>query len=92
MKKQSVKSFGEQMMDWRLEANLTQGAVSKKLNYSSPQFLSNWERNLSLPPMKVIPALAKIYKLDSTKLKKAIFEESHRRWEKRTLKRLGIEE
>lgn len=42
---------------------LTQNDVAEKLGYSSPQFISNWERGLSCPPVNVIPRLSGIYRV-----------------------------
>lgn len=35
-------------------AGLSQWDVAKKLGYSSPQFVSNWERGLSDPPIMTL--------------------------------------
>ncbi len=35
--------------------------VSKALGYSSPQFISNWERDLSKPPLKILVKLLDFY-------------------------------
>lgn len=51
------------LKDKRLEAGLSQGAVAKKLGYTSPQFISNWERGLSRPPIKTLRKLALIYNI-----------------------------
>lgn len=42
----------------RTKAGLTQKDLSSILNYSSPQFVSNWERGISAPPTKVLPLIA----------------------------------
>lgn len=47
----------------RVEAGLTQLEVAKKLGYSSPQFVSNWERGLANPPVFVLRDLTKMYKV-----------------------------
>lgn len=47
----------------RLIAGLSQAAVAKELGYSSPQFVSNWERGVSSPPGNVIPKIAELYGL-----------------------------
>jgi transcriptional regulator with XRE-family HTH domain len=47
----------------RLEAGLSQGAVAKKLGYTSPQFVSNWERSLSQPPVATLRKIAQIYNI-----------------------------
>ncbi len=47
----------------RESVGLSQTFVSSKLGYSSPQFVSNWERGLSHPPVKSLKKIAKLYKL-----------------------------
>lgn len=45
----------------RLKAGLSQGQVAEKLGYTSPQMISNAERDLSFMPLKSVKKLAKIY-------------------------------
>lgn len=47
----------------RLEAGLSQGTVAKKLGYTSPQFISNWERGLSQPPVATLRKIAQLYNI-----------------------------
>lgn len=47
----------------RERTGLTQSQVAKALGYGTPQFVSNWERGLSYPPVKAIPVLSKLYKV-----------------------------
>ena len=51
------------LKDKRVQANLTQSQVAEKLGYSSPQFISNWERGLASPPVFVLKDLTKMYKV-----------------------------
>lgn len=48
----------------REEADLTQLELSKKLGFTSPQFVSNWERGICQVPTQVLSKLIKILKLD----------------------------
>ena len=43
----------------RKEAGLNQTALSELLNYQTSQFISNWERGVSVPPAKTIEPLSK---------------------------------
>lgn len=52
----------------RENVGLSQTFVSSKLGYSSPQFVSNWERGLSHPPLKSLKKIAKLYKLRDKEL------------------------
>jgi transcriptional regulator with XRE-family HTH domain len=47
----------------RVAAGLTQSEVANKLGYSSPQFVSNWERGLANPPVFILKDLTKMYKV-----------------------------
>jgi transcriptional regulator with XRE-family HTH domain len=55
------KHVGRFLKTKREKAQLTQQDVSRQLDYTSPQFVSNWERGVSLPPMEVLPRLASLY-------------------------------
>lgn len=61
--------LAEFLKEKRLQARLSQGDVSKKLGYTSPQFVSNWERGLSSPPVTTLKKLAGIYGVDAEKMK-----------------------
>ena len=45
----------------RTKAGFTQAYVAKLLGYTSPQFVSNWERGMSMPPIETIRNLESIY-------------------------------
>lgn len=45
----------------RINAGLSQVMVADELGYGSAQFVSNWERGLSIPPKDAIKTLAKVY-------------------------------
>jgi len=49
----------------RVAAGLTQSEVARKLGYSSPQFVSNWERGLANPPVFVLRDLTKMYRVSA---------------------------
>jgi transcriptional regulator with XRE-family HTH domain len=64
-----AKKYGSREMagflkESRMAAGLTQTEVASKLGYSSAQFVSNWERGLSSPPIKTLARLIKIYKVN----------------------------
>ena len=45
----------------RMKAGLTQQQVAGALGYSTPQFISNWERGVSRPPDEVLARLRNMY-------------------------------
>ncbi len=55
------------LADWlkqaRENSGLSQGDVANELGYSSPQFVSNWERGLSSPPIPKYKRLCKLYNI-----------------------------
>lgn len=53
---------------FRQDAGLSQRHVSDHLGYSTPQFISNWERDVSDPPISALPKLAKLYNVDKNLL------------------------
>lgn len=58
----------------RESAGLTQMEVADKLGYSTSQFISNWERGLSAPPLKVIKSLAGLYGIPMEEIFDCILE------------------
>lgn len=50
----------------REEKNLSQKDIAKKLGYQSSQFVSNWERGISYPPMDSLAKLVSILGADKT--------------------------
>src|SRR5438132_1707241 len=45
----------------RVMAGLTQWDVASALKYTTAQFVSNWERGVSLPPLETLPKLAELF-------------------------------
>lgn len=62
------QEIGLELKKLRIKAGLKQKEVALKLGYSTPQFISNWERGISSPPVKSIKQLACIYKTSPEKL------------------------
>lgn len=49
--------FGDFLREKRMKAGLSQKEVALGLGYTTPQFISNWERGLSNPPISSIRKL-----------------------------------
>ncbi len=77
--------MGQELKKLRLKTGLKQKEVASLLGYSSPQFVSNWERGISSPPVKTLKQLAGIYKTNPeklfVKLRKTIVEQMQREFE-----------
>lgn len=58
----AAREIGQLIKTARTGAGLTQAQLAQKLGYSSPQFVSNWERAESLPPISTMPKIAKLTK------------------------------
>jgi transcriptional regulator with XRE-family HTH domain len=69
-----VKSIGNHLARLRAESGLTQLQVARDLGYYTAQFISNWERGISLPPVSAVPVLAKLYGVPRKSLLNTIFE------------------
>jgi transcriptional regulator with XRE-family HTH domain len=56
----SRRIIGRFLRQERVRAGLTQWEVAQILGYSSSQFVSNWERGISRPPLPALPKIAQI--------------------------------
>ena len=54
--------MGRLLRKKRVSAGFTQHEVSRRLGYSSPQFMSNIERGISVAPIETLGALSRLYK------------------------------
>jgi transcriptional regulator with XRE-family HTH domain len=68
------KKLGTYLKDVREDANLTQADVSHKLGYTSPQFISNIERGISVVPLKTLARMVNLYKVNPETVVKIILE------------------
>lgn len=60
------------LKDKRIETGLSQGEVAKALGFSSPQFISNWERGVCAPPLNSLPKLTRVLKIKESDLVKIL--------------------
>ncbi len=61
-------SLGKYLKEKRIDVGLTQLEAALKLGYSNAQFISNWERGVSSPPIKILKKIVKLYKLSSSEV------------------------
>jgi transcriptional regulator with XRE-family HTH domain len=62
-------TFGEYLRKKRIEKGLTQKQVADLLGYQSSQFVSNNERDVSLPSMKNLPRICQVLEIDEEVMK-----------------------
>jgi transcriptional regulator with XRE-family HTH domain len=72
------KTMGEMLAVAREKKGLSQLALSKKLGYSSPQYVSNWERGTCGPPIDKLFRLVKVLDLHPEELLRGILDETER--------------
>lgn len=56
-------------------AGLSQKAVQIRLGYTTPQFISNWERGISQPPFKTLRRLGDLYRISADELFDIVLED-----------------
>lgn len=76
-----TKSLADFLKAAREKANVSQRQVADELGYQSAQFISNWERGISYPPMKTLKRLGELYSVSSESLYKVLVEDTLRRTE-----------
>lgn len=84
--KELFKVLGDFLQSRRIKAGLSQGDVATKLGYSSPQFISNFERGLCAPPLNKLKMLLALYDLNGEDVMKLMLKEH----EKHLRKALGL--
>jgi transcriptional regulator with XRE-family HTH domain len=84
--KELFKVLGDFLQAKRVKSGLSQGDVATKLGYSSPQFISNFERGLCAPPLNKLKLLVQLYDLNGEEVLKLMLKEQ----EKHLRKALGL--
>ena len=62
--KRNHESIGRYIRQCREKSGRTQAEIAKALGYSTAQFVSNWERGLSVPPFAALPRLNSLIRLN----------------------------
>lgn len=68
--------LGAFLKEKRIKRNLSQSEVAQLLKYSTPQFISNWERGVSSPPLDKINTLIDLYGLSRREIIEVILDET----------------
>lgn len=62
------EEFGQLLKKARESHGISQSELARKLGYSSPQYISNYERGLCMPPMKNIKKIIREIDLDPQRI------------------------
>ncbi len=71
---QQFKKLGKLFKSNREKNGITQRQASERLGYSSPQFVSNFERGLCALPLKKIKVLIELYEMDANNVANIIID------------------
>lgn len=67
-------TVGKLIRERRLKKNIKQTDIAKELGYTS-QFVANWERGISNPPLKKLKAIAEILGVSHKSIKKVMLSD-----------------
>ncbi len=83
MKKPKIErnSLGIFLKEHRLKRNLSQGDLAQALRYDSPQYISDWERGVSSPPLKKIVQVSQILHVRVDRIFDLLLESSKKKLE-----------
>lgn len=70
-----MQKLGRFLREARIDSDLSQKEVAKKLGYASPQFVSNWERGIASPPMHCLPKICRMYGVSKRQAKKVMLQD-----------------
>ncbi|MGZ3651213.1 MAG: helix-turn-helix domain-containing protein [Bdellovibrionota bacterium] len=76
--KELFQVLGDYLQSKRMKVGLSQGDVATKLGYSSPQFISNFERGLCAPPLNKLKMLVALYDMSGEEVLKLMMKEHER--------------
>lgn len=63
-----MSKLGDYLKEKRTAAGKTQWDVARALGYKTNQFISNFERGVSIPPTNTVDTLATLYKVDASEI------------------------
>lgn len=83
------RRLGSYLKHLRTKIGKTQWDIAQGCDYTTAQFVSNWERNVTLPPAKMLPTLARLYRAPLKDLVEALAAEKIaeiEEWKKQAMK------
>lgn len=76
------QTLGTYLKKARVEKGFSQREVADALGYSSPQFISNFERGLCSPPLVKLKVLIDLYRLSPQRVMGLILDQQKKHLEK----------
>ena len=76
MQQSEGNKLAQFLKEKRTLSGLSQKDVATKLGYSTSQFISNWERGVSQPPINTLRTLATMYKISAEQMFNVLLEET----------------
>lgn len=73
---QNSNKLAQFLKEKRTLSGLSQKDVATKLGYSTSQFISNWERGISQPPINTLRTLAHMYNVSAEQMFNVLLEET----------------
>lgn len=73
-----MKTFAMTFKEERIKAKTSQGKIAKFMGWTSPQFVSNWERGISYPSPEALETIANAFEMNHAKLSSLILKEKMR--------------
>jgi transcriptional regulator with XRE-family HTH domain len=68
MTKSESVELAQFLKDKRVVAGHSQKDIAEQLGYSTSQFISNWERGISQPPLHTLRKIALLYKINADEM------------------------
>lgn len=76
MKQDTPIKLSELIKDSRKKVGISQKELSEQLGYTSSQFISNWERGVSSPPMDKLLEICQILRISQSQIVDTIMYET----------------
>ena len=74
LERQEREKLAKYLKEKRMASGKTQKEVAVVMGYTTPQFVSNWERGLISPPLSSISKIAELYGLTDSEIRKKLEE------------------
>lgn len=74
MENEQIGMLAKFLKEKRVNSGLSQKDVAEKLGYSTSQFISNWERGISHPPLATLRKLSDMYHINPEDMFQALLK------------------